>query len=108
MEGKFRNNPTMSDAAGNRTIREYEHQELTINFHGSQCSIHKNGRVTITTSTLDKENDEVVVDEVNVPASLIFKLAGLLKDTRTVKYIAVTETEKTEPLTEKAEQPKVG
>ena len=91
MAKDFRNNPQMTDAAGNRTIREYEHQELTINFHGAQCTIHKNGRVTIITSTVEKDTDEVVLDEVDVPASLIFKLAGLLKDTRTVKYIPVVE-----------------
>lgn len=91
MSKEFRNNPSLTDAAGNRTIREYEHQELTINFHGAQCTIHKNGRVTIITSTVEKDTDEVVLDEVDVPASLIFKLAGLLKDTRTVKYVPVQE-----------------
>lgn len=91
------NQPKVIDSQGNQTIRRYEHQPLTIDHFGTKCQIHENGKVTITTSTNDpSDKDGVVIDEVKVSASLIFKLAGLLKNTRTVKYVTVSEVKETE------------
>lgn len=61
-------------------FKRYEHQPLTIDHNGIHAKIQENGKVIIT--GLHDANDEY--DEVEVPASLIFKLARLLRDTRVV------------------------
>ena len=53
----------------------------------------ENGRVVITSagSPVSGSKNEVESDEVEIPASLVFKLATLLKATRTIKYVSVAE-----------------
>jgi len=82
---KFENNPSIE---GN--IKRYVHQPLTIEHYGINATIKENGRVVI--SAVDKAastKEEVVWDEVDIPASLVFKLASLLKATRKIEYVPV-------------------
>lgn len=87
------NNPKLTDSQGNQTIKRYKHQRLTIDHFGTKATIHENGRVTIVTSSPDADSKDggLVIDEVNIPASLVFKIAGLLKNTREVEFIKVEE-----------------
>lgn len=77
----------------------FTHQELKLNIRGVSISIAKDGKVTISTSSPDpKDKDSVVIDEVTVPAGLIFKLAQYLEDTRMVSYVDLNRDKKNEPI----------
>ena len=59
------------------TIRRYVHSPFTVDHaNGIKCSVAEDGKVTITKDTTDGE-----FDEITVPASLIFKLATMLRAT---------------------------
>lgn len=89
---QFRNTPNLQDASGEGRVKRYVHQPLTIEHYGLHAKIQENGRVLITGSPQPVGKDgEMEYDEVDVPASLIFKLATLLKATRTVVFVSVTE-----------------
>jgi hypothetical protein len=69
----FKNNP--------RTDGKYVkhvHQPISIDHYGIHFKILENGRVIITVPVKDAEE----FDEVEVPASLIFKIAMFLQATR--------------------------
>jgi len=57
----------------------YAHQPLTFDHFGTRVAIKENGRVVITTAVVDSLGE---YDEIEVPASLIFKIAQQLKITR--------------------------
>lgn len=80
----FRNNPNMSGEDGGQ-IKRYVHQPLHTDHYGIHCEIKENGKVVIT-SAPDSSGE---FDEVEIPASLVFKLATLLKATRNVHYVTV-------------------
>ena len=88
------NSPQMKNADNQNTVRRFSHQPMTIDHYGIHAKILENGRVIITGQAEKIAGEEVEYDEVEVPASLIFKLAMLLKATRTVKYVSVSEAEK--------------
>src|SRR5688572_32116170 len=70
----------------------YVHQPLTIDYNGISAAITENGKV-IFTKVDEKEStkDEVVYDKMEIPAGLIFKMAGLLKDTRRIENVSTSE-----------------
>ena len=80
----FKNNPGLTDESG-RSGR-WSHQPLTINHLGIQASIKEDGKIVIRSVPVNVAgSDEVEYEEVTIPASLVFKLAGYLKDTRSFK-----------------------
>ena len=80
----FHNNPGMTDESGK--AGRWVHQTITINHFGIQASIKENGTIVIRSSPQAvPDSDEVEYEEVTIPASLVFKLAGYLKDTREFK-----------------------
>lgn len=87
-------------------IRRWVHQPLTIEHYGIHAKIQKNGKVIIQKvcdiqSEESKKSGEIDFDEVELPASFIFKLAFALKTTRSAEYVNVeqtAETEEVEPL----------
>lgn len=83
----FQNNPSLKDNQNNNQIRRYVHQPLEIDHYDVHCKIQTNGKIKLTKPV--KGSDEY--DEIEVSASLIFKLAGLLKATRKIEYVSVTE-----------------
>lgn len=85
------NHPRFVNDSGDNRIRRYVHQPMTIEHNGINASIQKNGKVTIS-KVAKVEGDEVEYDEIEVPASLIFKLGNLLRDTRKVDYVTISET----------------
>jgi len=88
----YSNNPTLRGEDNEGKVKRYVHQPLTIDHYGTHAKIHENGKVTISSAgTKLAGSDEYEFDEVEIPASLIFKLATLLKATRTVKYVTMTE-----------------
>lgn len=79
----------VSEVAGK--VKRYVHQPLTIEHYGIQAAIKPAGRVVLR--AVDKAastKEEIVYDEIDIPASLIFKLASLLKATRNVEYVSVS------------------
>jgi len=87
----FRNNPNLTDESNEGKVKRYVHQPLTVEHYGIHASIKENGKVVISSSGTALDNGEVEYDEVEIPASLVFKLATLLKATRTVKFVSVSE-----------------
>jgi hypothetical protein len=88
----FRNSPALSDENNEGKVKRYVHQPLTIEHYGIHAKIQENGRVLISSAgQAVKGSDEVEYDEVEIPASLVFKLATLLKATRTIKFVSVSE-----------------
>ena len=85
MTEEFKNNIPMQT----NQIKRYVHQPLTIDHYGIHASIRENGRVIIT-GIPDKDGE---YDEVDIPASLVLKLAGLLKMTRSVKFVNIENKE---------------
>jgi len=83
----------MSNENKEGMVKRYVHQPLSVEHYGLHAKIQENGRVLITSagvpSTTNK--DEIEYDEVEIPASLVFKLATLLKATRTIKFVSVSE-----------------
>lgn len=88
----FQNNPQMTDGQGNNKIRRYVHQPLTTDHYDIHCEIQSNGKVKLTRPV--KGSDEY--DQIEIPASLVFKLQSLLKATRKVEYVSVAEIPKEE------------
>jgi hypothetical protein len=88
----FRNSPALKDENNAGKVKRYVHQPLTIEHYGIHATIKANGKVVISgTPVATGKGDEVEYDEVEIPASLIFKLATLLKATRNIEYVNVSE-----------------
>lgn len=85
----------MKDENNEGKVKRYVHQPLVIEHYGIHAKIQENGRVLITSvsSPIGSEG-EVEYDEVEIPASLVFKLATLLKATRTIKYVSMADASK--------------
>ena len=64
--------------------RRFSHPEIEIEHNNFKANIHKDGKVTISNHDSSEESE---YDEITIPASLIFKLANVLKNTRKVEYI---------------------
>lgn len=90
----FRNTPELRDENNEGKVKRYVHQPLTIEHYGLHAKIQENGRVVISSVGTAVGVGEVEYDEVEIPASLVFKLATLLKATRTIKYVTMTEAAK--------------
>lgn len=84
----FQNSPSLAVSNQEGMVKRYVHQPLTIDHYGIHAKIQENGKVVIT-GIPDSKSGEY--DEVEIPASLVFKLATLLKDTRTIKFVNMTE-----------------
>lgn len=81
----FKNNPRIVTINGKRMMEVYTHQPLTFDHFDTHCQIQSNGKIKLTKPV--KDSDEY--DEIEIPASLVFKLVGLLKDTRSVEFVEV-------------------
>ena len=90
----FRNSPALNDSKEGM-VKRYVHQPLTVEHYGVHAKIQENGRILITSAgTPVKGTDDIEYDEVEIPASLVFKLATLLKATRTIKFVSVSDAAK--------------
>jgi len=90
--GQFQNNPTLKGEDNEGKVKRYVHQPLTIEHYGIHAAIKENGKVVISSGGTKVEgSEEYEYDEVEIPASLVFKLATLLKATRTIKFVTVQE-----------------
>jgi hypothetical protein len=89
----FHNTPELRDEDNVGKIKRYVHQPLTIEHFGIHAKIQENGKVLISSAGVPIAGaaGEVEYDEVEIPASLVFKLATLLKATRTIKFVSVNE-----------------
>lgn len=87
----FQNQPHMQGDDNQGQMKRYVHQTLTIDHFGIHATITENGKVIISSGGV-QVGEDIEYDEVTVPASLIFKLATLLKATRSIKFVNVTET----------------
>lgn len=92
---QFKNSPVMKNENQEGMVKRYVHQPLTVEHYGIHAKIQENGRVVISsagTPVVDGKG-EIEYDEVEIPASLVFKLATLLKATRTIKFVSVSEAQ---------------
>jgi hypothetical protein len=65
------------------------HTPITVEHNGINASITENGHIQLSKVARVIDKDTVEFDEIEIPASLIFKLARLLKDTRRIKYVSI-------------------
>lgn len=79
---------TMRDSVGDNTIKpRYVHSPITIEHNGIHASIKENGKIELKGKPeVNPDSKEVEYDEIEIPASLVFKLSRLLKDTRKMVY----------------------
>lgn len=84
------NHPRFVDNSGENQIKRYVHSPITIEHNGINASIQANGKVVIS-KVAKIEGDEVEYDEIEVPASLIFKLGNLLRATRKIDYVTLSD-----------------
>lgn len=69
-------------------VKRYVHQPLTFDHYGTQVTIKENGRVILKAVSKDESTEnEIVYDEIDIPASLIFKVASALRVTRSVELV---------------------
>lgn len=88
----FRNSPELKDESNNGKVKRYVHQPLTFDHYGIRCTVKENGHIVIASpGTPVKGSDEIEYDEVEIPASLVFKLVDSLNLTRTIKYVSMSE-----------------
>jgi hypothetical protein len=89
----FRNTPTLTSDNKEGMVKRYVHQPLTNDHYGIHFTIQENGRILLRSegTLVAGSKDEYEYDEVEIPASLVFKLATLLKATRTIKFVSVAE-----------------
>ena len=86
---QFRNTPALTNQQGIGQKKVYSHQPITLEHFGIQAAICENGTVRIRSAPtpVSGSKDEVEYDEVTIPASLVFKLAMFLKETRKIEYV---------------------
>jgi len=78
-------NSTIKDSNLGFNLRpNYTHQPLTFDHYDAHVQIKPNGKVIITMAAKDVAEE---FDEVEVSASLIFKIAQQLKLTRSVEFV---------------------
>ena len=91
----FNNRPHMLlQGQPENTIVKWVHQPLSLEHDDGKYhfTIKENGRVTISGNvTENKETGEVEEDEIEVPASLIYKISRYLQDTRKATFIPIGE-----------------
>lgn len=93
----FSNRPNMHNEENENLIRRFVHSPLAIEHHGIHAKIQENGRILITGAPVtNKETQEIEYDEVDIPASLVFKLATLLKATRREEFVSISDSNHTQ------------
>jgi len=77
---------------GKRT--RYSHQDLHLDVRGTHVHIQVNGKVILSkvSGEKDKETGEMLMDEIEVPASLIFDVAKMLHMTRKTEIVDTHDT----------------
>jgi hypothetical protein len=88
----FRNSPQVKNESGETTIKRYVHQKL----HGDHNSVHwqitEGGKVILSKVVgKDEKTGDIEYDEIEIPASLVFKLANMLKNTREIVFVPVSQ-----------------
>lgn len=92
MPQQFSNNPELVGENNDGKIKRYVHQPLTVEHYGIHAKIQENGKILITGVPVKTQSGEFEYDEVEIPASLVFKLATLLKATRSVQFVNVGDS----------------
>lgn len=86
---EFKNNPRVDGQNEQNTVKRYVHQPLTIEHYGLHAKIQENGKIIITGIPVKSESGDVEYDEIEVPASFIFKIASGLKMTRSQQEVPI-------------------
>ena len=71
-------------------IRAKPQSPLVIDHGNIHATINPSGTIALSKSEKAPDNDEVIIDEIEVQTSVIFKLASLLKATRRIEFIDET------------------
>ena len=92
---QFSNRPNLRDQGGTKE-RRFVHSPISVDHFGTQISIRENGKVRFAREAgPDPDNKEMVlIDEVEVSASAVYKAVTLLEATRQVKYLTHEESVK--------------
>lgn len=93
----FTNRPRRSNAneqGEDGTIRRFVHTPMDIEHYGIECSIQKDGKIRLSKAAGEAADGSVEYDEIEIPASLVFKLKDLLNATRRVEYVKIEELDK--------------
>ena len=90
MAQQFKNSPRIVTIEGKRMMEITTHQPLTFDHFDTHCQILPNGHIKMNKPVEGSEE----YDEIEIRASLVFKLVGLLKDTRNTEFVAVDENGK--------------
>lgn len=72
-------------------IKRFVHSPLEVEHNGIKAAIKENGKIDL--SNMSAKDSKPAIE---IPASLVFKLAQLLKATRKVKYVTVSEVDESE------------
>jgi hypothetical protein len=88
----FKNAPQVLSNSGEATIRRYVHSPLAIEHNGIQAKIQSNGKIVLS-KVAATDGDTVEYDEIEIPASLVFKLGSLLRATRRVEFVAISDSQ---------------
>lgn len=81
------NAPQMHGEDNSSKIKRYVHSPLETSHQDITAKITENGKVVLTKPAGKGSDGSVEYDEIEIPASLVFKLAQLLKATRKIEYI---------------------
>lgn len=67
----------------------HTHKDFQFNHKGTEVHIKPNGRITLSQASKEKDaaTGDILVDEIEVPASLIFDVAKLLHMTRVTEVV---------------------
>jgi hypothetical protein len=84
-------NTSHIDENSDGKVRRYVHSPLKIDHYGTSASIQANGRIILSKVAGKAQDGTIEYDELEIPASLVFKLASLLKATRKIEYVGLSE-----------------
>ena len=80
-------------------IKRYVHQPLRVTHYGITASIQENGTIVLSNHTNGNEE----YDEIEIPASLVFRLATLLKATRSITFVSTSINQQNNNVTQQNE-----
>lgn len=91
----FTNRPRKTNSSEqDGTIRRFVHTPMEIEHYGIEAAIQKDGKIRLSKAAGENELGETEYDEIEIPASLVFKLKDLLNATRRVEYVSINDGEK--------------
>lgn len=70
----------------NNKFKRYTHSPFNLEYRDIKASCDSDGKITLTREHNITGTDEIEVDEIVIPASLVYKLSSMLRATKKVTY----------------------